>query len=179
MYRTKLLSSLLALAFVAPAPFALAQDAPTPAPNPAQPADPGHRMDMSRMPRGDRGHGDREHGRRGHGMDRLGLRGPHSGAAADLHALERLYRDAGRSRELPALYNEVLAKTQDPMLRTYVYHRLARLQMQPANVDQAAATLRKSLEENLANEAKRRAEREKMMGQWQQRRAAADTPTAR
>jgi hypothetical protein len=164
MYRTRLLSSLLALAFVASAPFAIAQDAPDNAPNPAQAAagpgatGPGHRMDMSRAHRGDREHGDREHGRRGHGMDRLGLRGPHSGAAADLHALERLYRDAGRSRELPALYNDVLAKTQDPMLRTYVYHRLARLQMQPANVDQAAATLRKSLEENLANEGKRRAE---------------------
>lgn len=97
--------------------------------------------------------------------------GPGMGAMADLHALERLYRQAGREKELAGIYDDVLAKSQDPRLRTYAYHRLARLQAQPANVDQAIATLRKSLSENLANEAKMRAERERMRAQWQQRNA--------
>ena len=77
----------------------------------------------------------------------------------------------------PSLSGYVLAKTQNPMLRTYVYHRLARLQMQPTNVDQAAATLRKSLDENLAIDAKHRADLEKMRSAWQQRRATA-APTS-
>ena len=174
MHRNKLLASTLALAIAGAASFAIAQDAAQPAPSTATPAmAPGQPMqgtpmDMARMHHGARHRQDR-------GMDDIdhAMRGPHTGAAADLHALERLYQDAGRSKELPALYNDVLARTQDPMLRTYVYHRLARLQMQPANVDQAAATLRKSLDENLASEAKQRAEREKMRSQWQQRRAAA------
>jgi predicted negative regulator of RcsB-dependent stress response len=96
------------------------------------------------------------------------------GAFADLHALERLYREAGRENQLTAVYNDVLAKSQDPRLRTYVYHQLARLQARPANVDQAIATLRKSLAENLANEAKMRAGHDRMRAQWQQRMAAPE-----
>jgi len=64
-------------------------------------------------------------------------------------------------------------------VRDYVYKRLARLQAQPANVDQAIATLRKGLDENLANEAKMRAEREKMRAAWQQRRADKTAPAAK
>jgi predicted negative regulator of RcsB-dependent stress response len=113
----------------------------------------------------------------GHRMHRMRMEhGPGMGAFADLHALERLYRRAGREKELSGVYNEVLAKSQDPHLRTYAYHQLARLQARPADVDQAIATLRKSLSENLANEAKMRAERERMRAQWQQRNAA---PAAR
>jgi predicted negative regulator of RcsB-dependent stress response len=104
----------------------------------------------------------------GHRMDRMRMEhGPAMGAFADLHALERLYREAGREKELSGLYTDVLAKSQDPHLRTYVYHQLARLQARPANVDQAIATLRKSLAENLASEAKMQAEREHMHAQWQ------------
>jgi flagellar biosynthesis chaperone FliJ len=50
-----------------------------------------------------------------------------------------------------------------------VYHQLARLQAAPANTDQAIATLRKSLDENLANEAKMRAQMDKLRSQWEQR----------
>jgi hypothetical protein len=99
--------------------------------------------------------------------------GPGMGAMTDLHALERLYRRAGREKDLVGIYNEVLAKSQDPHLRTYAYHRLARLQAQPASFDQAIATLRKSLSENLAHEAKMRAERERMRAQWQQGKTPA------
>jgi predicted negative regulator of RcsB-dependent stress response len=143
-----------ALALLLASPLAMSQDA-SPAPQQAHTlpapdhAPVRHRMHPLRM----------EHG-------------PGMGAMADLHALERLYRQAGREKELAGIYDDVLAKSQDPRLRTYAYHRLARLQAQPANVDQAIATLRKSLSENLANEAKMRAERERMRAQWQQRNAA-------
>ena len=70
------------------------------------------------------------------------------------------------------MYNDVLARSQEPRTRDYVYHRLARLQAQPANVDQAIATLRKGLDESLANEAKQRTQREQMRSQWEQRRSA-------
>jgi hypothetical protein len=43
----------------------------------------------------------------------------------------------------------VLNKTQDPMLRHYVYDSLAHEQLNPTNPDQAIATLRTSLEEDL------------------------------
>lgn len=126
--------------------------------------------------------GDGEHA--GHGLHhRWGMMeghdfGPAAGTLADLHALERLYIQAGRSRDLQALYNEVLSKSQDPHVREYVYHHLARLQAQPANVDAAIATLRKSLEENLANEAKLRAEREQMRQAWIDRRAGKASEAA-
>ena len=148
-----------ALALLLASPLALAQDAPPAPPMPAPRMQPASHH---------------EHAPMGHRME--GMRwnhGPGMGAFADLHALERLYREAGREKELTGLYNEVLAKSQDPHLRTYIYHQLARLQARPANVDQAIATLHKSLTENLANEATQRAEREQMRAQWQQRAGSA------
>lgn len=121
-----------ALALLLASPLAVSQDAP---PAPAQ---------MHTLPAPD-------HAPMHHRMHRMRMEhGRDMGAMADLHALERLYRHAGREKEMSGVYNEVLAKSQDPRLRTYAYHRLARLQAQPANVDQAIATLRKSLSENLA-----------------------------
>ena len=145
------------LALLLASPVVLSQDTPPRSPSPhilpaPAPGPMGQRLHRLRM----------EHG-------------PGMGAMSDLHALERLYRQAGREKELAGVYNEVLAKSQDPHLRTYAYHRLADLQAQPVDVDKAIATLRKSLSENLANEAKMRAERERMRAQWQQRTA---TPPA-
>lgn len=117
-------------------------------------------------------HGDR-HGRdmRGHDMDDR-----HGSVIGDRRGLERLYRRSGRSKELSALCNDVLAKPQDPRVLDYVYQQLARLQAPPANVDQALATLRKGLNESLANEANMHAERDKMPASRQQRHA--DAPLA-
>ena len=159
--------SLLAPAFplLLASPFAMALDVPpAPAAPPATHAQPSPPPDHAPMDRR---------------MHRVHLRqDPDMGAFADLHALERLYREAGRDKELGGVYDEVLARSQDPELRTYAYHRLARLQARPADVDQAITTLRKSLSENLANEAKVRAERERMRAQQQQRKAAPE-PAAR
>lgn len=69
----------------------------------------------------------------------------------DMWGIERLDRISGRSQDLTALYNHVLDKTQDPGVRHFVYMQLARSQMKPANVDQATATLRKSLDEDLTD----------------------------
>ena len=148
-----------ALALLLASPLAMSQDAPS-----APPAPQAHTLPAP------------DHAPMRHRMHRMFMeRGPGSGALSDLHALEHLYRKAGREKELAGIYNEVLSKSQDPHLRTYAYHRLARLQAEPANVDQAIATLRKSLSENLANEAKMRADRERMRAQWQQ----SKTPAAR
>lgn len=169
MQRKTLLASALVLLAAVGGGYAIAQDAaPKNAPAAkAMPAAKGPQMGHGGMPgfMGGPGFG-------GPGFGHPGFDGPGSPVIEDLQALERLYRESGRSKELPALYNDVLAKTQDPRVRTYVYHHLARAQSAPANVDQAIATLRKSLDENLANEAKQHAEVEKMRSDWEQRRGA-------
>ena len=75
--------------------------------------------------------------------------GPGFAVINDLEQLRRLYAMSGREGEIVAVYHEVLNKTQDPMLRHYVYDSLAREQLKPANTDQAIATLRTSLSEDL------------------------------
>ncbi|HEX7112156.1 MAG TPA: hypothetical protein VF216_06915, partial [Mizugakiibacter sp.] len=55
-----------------------------------------------------------------------------------------------RAKDLPALYKDVLAKTRNPIVRTYAYRHLAHAQLKPANLDQAIATLKQSLDEDLA-----------------------------
>jgi hypothetical protein len=148
---------------LAAGPCAAAQDAPLPGPPMAKP------LPSGRLGQGMRGerreHGDDEDG----GFGERGFDGSDSPVIADLRALERLYLLQGRGKDLPALYNSVLAKSQDPRVRNYVYHHLARAQLAPANIDQAIATLRKSLDEDLAAEAKRREDMEKMRALWEQR----------
>nr|WP_243050736.1 hypothetical protein [Dyella sp. RRB7] len=156
MQRKTLLASTFALLIAGTAALAVAQDAAPNAPAAAPKAAPAP------------GHGgDGFRGGPGFGP---GFGGPGSAVIDDLRALEHLYKVSGRSKELPALYNEVLSKSQDPRVRTYVYHQLARAQSAPANPDQAIATLRKSLDENLANEARQRAEFDKMRSDWEQHR---------
>ncbi|HEX7111110.1 MAG TPA: hypothetical protein VF216_01605 [Mizugakiibacter sp.] len=92
-------------------------------------------------------------GHHGAGIMRMRLRGaalPARAAIGDLHRIERLYLIDGRAKDLPALYKDVLAKTQNPVVRNYAYRHLAHAQLKPANVDQAIATLKQSLDEDLA-----------------------------
>jgi hypothetical protein len=162
MIRSTLLASALTLLLAGGATLAFAQTTPTTTTTAARtgttqttPVRHGQ-GDMARAHQDWKRGGDRERG----------------GVIGDLRGLERLYMQAGRSKELIAVYNDVLARSHEPRTRDYVYHRLARLQAQPANVDQAIATLRKGLDESLANEAKQRTQREQMRSQWEQRRAA-------
>jgi hypothetical protein len=173
MPRNILLASALALLLAGQA--AIAQDAPPPAGHGPGPA-PAGGPDGRGGPPLDGGHGLPFPPPAGAEAGRFG--GPGAGIVADLRELERLYREAGRSKELPALYQEVLAKSQDPGVRDYAYHQLARAQAQPANVDQAIATLRKSLEENLAGAARQQAELEQRHERWQQH-GNDPAPTAR
>jgi hypothetical protein len=162
MHRKTLLASALVALLAGSATFAMAQDTRAPPSTP-------HTMITKQariLP------GDRDHGMAGHRMHHQ----QRSGVIGNLRAMERLYQQAGRSKEMVAVYNDVLAKSQNPRVRDYVHKRLARLQAQPANVDQAIATLRKGLDENLANEAKIRAEREKMRAVWQKRASEAASP---
>lgn len=170
MQRKTLLATTLALLVAGSASFAIAQSAAPDAPPPPPKGAPAGKAPPMMMGRGG-DHGGPDFGRPGFGGPGFG--GSGAAVISDLHALERLYLASGRAKELPALYNDVLAKTQDPQVRTYVYHHLARAQAAPANPDQAIATLRKSLDENLANEAKQRAEFDKMRSEWEQRRSQA------
>ena len=154
MRRKILLVSTLAVLMAGSATFAIAQDAPVPSPPAGDHAMPGMQAHAMDSQRGDR---HRDGGMRHHGSD-----GERGGVIGDVRVLEQLYMRAGRSKELPALYNDVLAKSQDPRVRDYVYRQMARTQLQPANFDLAIATMRKGLDESLANEAKMHAGMEKM-----------------
>jgi hypothetical protein len=169
MHRKTLLASALTVLMAGTASFAIAQNAaaPTTAPQATAPQSAGKMHDARGM----------HHGMRGHGMQRHGSDRDRAGVIGDLRQLERLYLESGRSKELTALYNDVLAKSQNPRVRNYVYHHLARLQARPVNVDQAIATLRKGLDESLANDAKMQAAKEKMRAEWQSRHAKGATPT--
>lgn len=156
MHRHTLLVSTLALMLAGSASLVMAQSAPSPPP-PAPHAMQAH-------------HGSRH----APDMRRHDSHGQRGGVIGDLRALDRLYTMSGRSKDMTAVYNDVLAKSQDPRVRDYTYHQLAKLQARPANVDQAIATLRKGLDESLANEAKMRADREKMRDAWKQHH---DNPT--
>jgi len=96
-------------------------------------------------------HGRMAHGfagsfhRRWHGF----MPGPAGAAIADLNGIQRLYMLQGRRKDIAGLYRYVLSKTQDPQLRNYAYRHLARAELQVTNADQAIATLRQNLDENL------------------------------
>ncbi|MGF6917012.1 hypothetical protein [Paraburkholderia sp. 40] len=98
--------------------------------------------------------GPRGDGPPGHGP-MMGHPSPAFAVINDLEQLRRLYALNGHEGEIIAVYHDVLNKTQDPMLRHYVYDSLAREQLKPANPEQAIATLRTSLAEDLvaANKA--------------------------
>lgn len=164
MHRTTLLASTLAVLLAGPASLAFAQSSPAPASTSMTSSAAMHDM----LPMRERANQTRGHMAWNHGSQR-----ERGGVIGDLRSLERLYLQAGRSKELATVYNDVLARSQNPRVRDYVYHRLARLQAQPANVDEAIATLRKGLDENLANDARMRSEREKLRSNWQQRSGKA------
>lgn len=127
MTKTRMNRVIAAVAFSALAPAAFAQT--------AAPADPptaaGHA-------------GEWKHGHH-HGMGHLETRA----AIHDLREIKHLYLETGHANQLPALYQDVLSKTQDPSVRNYAYQQLARAELRPADPDKAIATLRTSLNENL------------------------------
>src|ERR1700761_1220013 len=91
------------------------------------------------------------HGQPPHGGDGFGPpHGPGFAVINDLEQLRRLYAMTGHENDMIAVSHDVLNKTQDPMLRHFVYDALAREQLKPANPDQAIATLRLSLAEDIA-----------------------------
>ena len=172
MSRKTLLVSAASLILAGSAAFAYAQDAAPKAP--AAPAAKSAQQGPQRDGGPKWGHGGPgrggEHGQwgggHGHGREMGGVIG-------DLRGLERLYIMSGRAKELPALYNDVLAKSQNPMVRDYAYRHLARAQMAPTNVDAAIATMKKSLDESLANDQKRHQEMEAFKARAQARSAGA------
>lgn len=125
----RLVSAALAAVLTVAAGAALAQEAPPPPPVADHARGEPHRGDV---------------------LPPHGPMGPGFAVVNDLEQLRRLYAMTGHEGDIVAVYHEVLNKTQDPMLRHYVYDSLAREQLKPANPDQAIATLRTSLTEDLA-----------------------------
>lgn len=80
--------------------------------------------------------------------------GPGFAVISDLEQLDRLYADAGRETEMASIYHDILNRSQDPFIRHFVYDSLVRMQLRPANPDQAIATLRTSLTEDLSAASK-------------------------
>jgi len=139
MQRKLLLSLLAASLIAATGGLALAQD--------AAPAAPGGQSQAMPMARQNAMHGGWDHGNMHRRMGRHG--GPVGAVIGDLRQISRLYMMQGKPEQLEGLYKDVLAKTQNPMVRNYAYDALARLQARPRNTSAAIATLRKSLDENL------------------------------
>ncbi len=88
--------------------------------------------------------------RKGRGERLAALRNsPAFQTVRNLHELERLYLIDGRAQEIPAMYRDVLTRTENPAVRQFAYHRIARYDMKPADVTKSIATLRQSLDESL------------------------------
>ncbi|MBK9657533.1 MAG: hypothetical protein IPO66_19690 [Rhodanobacteraceae bacterium] len=90
-------------------------------------------------------------------VDLLALRA--QGIAADpalaairqMRLMERIYLRQNQPEQAQRMYRDVLARTQDPMIRNVVTARLARLAVwQPRNLDGALVELKRGLDENLA-----------------------------
>jgi len=79
----------------------------------------------------------------------MGAGGPPHEVIQTLIEIERLYREDGRSKEVVSLYQGVLGKTKDPLVRHFAYEAIAHAQLQPADTDKAVATLKQSLDESL------------------------------
>ncbi|WP_028219347.1 hypothetical protein [Paraburkholderia oxyphila] len=131
MTKARLNQVIASITFAALAPAAFAQTAVAAETPPDAPAAAGH-------------DGGWKHGHH-HGMGHMAARA----AIHDLREIKHLYLETGRANELPALYQDVLSKTQDPFVRNYAYQELARAELRPADPDKAIATLRTSLNENL------------------------------
>ena len=68
----------------------------------------------------------------------------------NLIQLERLYILDGRAKDVPALYQDLLTRTQNAQLRSFAYARIAKQQARPANPTQVIATVKQALDENLS-----------------------------
>ena len=90
-----------------------------------------------------------------------GPMGPGFAVVNDLEQLRRLYAMSGREGEIVAVYHEVLSKTQDPMLRHYVYDSLAREQLKPANPTRRLRRCDQSVEDLLRRTGSRMACRQR------------------
>jgi hypothetical protein len=117
---------------------------PHPADGPNPPPPPFEGVGIPGMRPAGGGPGDHRFG--GPGLDHPGPGGEVIHTAMEI---EQLYRQEGKPREVIGLYQELLNKTQDPMVRNFAYNALAKAQSAPADPDKAIATLHQSLEENL------------------------------
>ncbi|MDB5973455.1 MAG: hypothetical protein JWR07_215 [Nevskia sp.] len=148
--QNKTLSSLLLASAIGLSGWAAIASADEPADGHPQPAaGPGQSLGPDAPPHGLRlEHGFEDH-RVGDHEFGPGLGGPAHEVIHTLIEIDRLYREEGRSKEVVSLYQSVLGKTKDPLVRHFAYEAIARAQLQPADTDKAVATLKQSLDESL------------------------------
>jgi predicted negative regulator of RcsB-dependent stress response len=60
-----------------------------------------------------------------------------------------MYRANGREKDVPALYQDVLTRTNDPVVRHMAGRRLAQLQWRGGNKDAAMQQMQKNLDADL------------------------------
>ena len=101
----------------------------------------------------DRGHRHFHGGdRRGMAARRMAFRAANSPSASvlrDVAGLERMYRRAGREKEVLGLWRDVLARTNDPVVRHMAGGRVARLEWQAGNKDAAIEQMKRNLDADL------------------------------
>ena len=160
--KSKTLAAAIAVILLAGATLSIggASAAPTPATELATPDDgfdggaAGGRADW----RDGRGPGHR-HGRAmargGRGMMARRLmalriaKDPQLSAIRDLRQLERAYRHSGREKDVASIYTDVLKRTNDPVVRDFANHRLARIAMRAGDTKGAIERLNQSLDDDL------------------------------
>jgi len=102
---------------------------------------------------GHRGHHGGHRGQRGgmgdHRMAFRAAKDPSASVMRDLVSLERMYRRNGKAEEVPGLYRDILARTNDPAVRHMAGGRLARLEWEAGNKDAAIEQMRKNLDADL------------------------------
>ncbi len=98
------------------------------------------------------GRGHDTHAMRGVARDVLRNATPEERAVLkDLRRIDALYRREGLTGELPALYTDVLARTQNVAVTTVANARLQQLQTPKQDSAVTIATLRERLDGNLAS----------------------------
>ena len=98
------------------------------------------------------GQGPHRHGHGRMGERRMAFRAANNPSASvlrDVAGLERMYRRSGREKEIPGLWRDVLARTNDPVVRHMAGGRLARLEWRAGNKDAAIEQMKKNLDADL------------------------------
>ena len=78
---------------------------------------------------------------------------PQKAALLQMHEIEEIYKKRGEHRKIIPVYREVLARTEDPVIRTLAFIKLAEALKQTGQQEESIAVLREALNESLERAA--------------------------